>query len=99
MSATRGGGQVSVSRHQGDIASVGRACCDAHSGACLVLRWRIVEADKMPGYIAPAGLTSARALSSILLLLLSLFAVDVPSFADFPSSPFQLRSPACFCLS
>ena len=63
----RGGGRFSVGKRQGDIASVGGACCDARGGACLISRWRVVGADKMPGCMAAAGPPRARAPSSFLL--------------------------------
>ena len=61
MSATRGGGGFTLADvGVPDIASVGGACCNARSGACLASCWEIVGVDKTPDSAAAAGLSHSR---------------------------------------
>ena len=76
-----------------DIASVGRARCEVRGWSSLTSRWRTVGADKTSGCRAAAGLPRRR-VSASLLLPASLFELEDPSRAPFPSlSFFQLRTP------
>ena len=73
-------GFASADAREPDIASFGGVFCDAHGGAYLASRWRILGTDKTPGFRAGAGAHRARP-SSYLLPPPSLFGLEGPSFA------------------